>query len=223
MLRKTGKRVLWFAGGLACVLSLFLAASPASAAFTFDWTSPGVISLDDADIYPPGPVPMNGGQDITKVWWGWAGNVHYFRMDLAQAPNGSAFADKYGIHMDFMSGSGNAGYFGVDTLLLSSFDGSSYTPSMNVWDGAAYAPVPGMVLPFTGFDFQASGTTLEWKIFGDQNIFTWWGVTEKGFNFTDISSQVVTTPIPSAAWLLGSGVVALIGLRRRNVQRYNFS
>jgi len=217
MLSKTGKRAFWFAGGLACALSLLLAVSPASAAFTFDWTSPGVISLTDADVFPPGPVPGSNGENITKVWWGWSSNVHYFRMDLAGTPSGSDSADSYGIHMDFMSGSGDAGYFGVDTLLLSSFDGSSYTPGMNVWDGAAYAPVPGMVLPFTGFDFQASGNMLEWKLYGDLKQFTWWGVTEEGMSFRDISSTVVTTPIPSAAWLLGSGVVALVGLRRRRV------
>jgi hypothetical protein len=218
MLRKTGKwAVPWFAGVLACVLSLGIAASPASASFTFDWTSPGVVSLMDSDIFPPGPVPASNGQNITKVWWGWASNVHYFRMDLAGTPSVSDSADSYGIHMDFLSGSGNPGYFGVDTLLLSSFNGSSYSPSLRVWDGSSYAAVPSGVLPFTGFDFQASGNKLEWKIFGDAHAFSWWGVTEKAFSFRDISSQVVTTPIPSAAWLLGSGVVALIGLRRRRV------
>jgi hypothetical protein len=139
-------------------------------------------------------------------------------MDLAGTPTGSDFASQYGIHVDFLSSVGNPLNSGIDTLLLSDFDGATYTPVLKAWDGHMYASVTDPMLSWSGFDFQASGNTLEWKIFGNQTIFDWWGVTEKdGVGLMDISSQVTTTPIPSAAWLLGSGIVALIGFKRRRV------
>jgi hypothetical protein len=52
------------------------------------------------------------------------------------------------------------------------------------------------------------GTKLEWggKVGKDDRHI--------GNSFT--CNDVVATPIPTAAWLLGSGFLALIGLKRRN-------
>ena len=217
MLRKTGRSVVpWFVGGLACVLTFGLAVPPASASFVFNWSSPGVISHVDTDTNPPGPVPDSAGQNISKVWWGWASNAHYFRMDLAATPTVSDFADRYGIHVDFKSNVGNPLYSGIDTLLTSEFNGSAYTPLLKAWDGHKFATVNDPILSWTGFDFQRSGNTLEWKIFGNATIFNWWGVTEKEGGLMDVSSKVTTTPIPSAAWLFATGVLALVGLKRKS-------
>jgi hypothetical protein len=55
---------------------------------------------------------------------------------------------------------------------------------------------------------EIGGTMLEWRVKerkDDRHI---------GNSYT--CNDVVTTPIPNAAWLLGSGVLALIGLKRRS-------
>lgn len=65
------------------------------------------------------------------------------------------------------------------------------------------------------------GKTLEWWFkdgHWDRNIgnlFTGWAATLHLDDCTP-TKPVSATPIPSAAWLLGSGVLALIGLKRRN-------
>ena len=52
-----------------------------------------------------------------------------------------------------------------------------------------------------------SGKALEWKHKDGQ------GGRHIGNSFT--CNDVVATPIPSAAWLFASGILALIGLKRR--------
>lgn len=65
------------------------------------------------------------------------------------------------------------------------------------------------------------GKTLEWRFKdGDGikhigNLFTGWAATLHLDDCTP-TKPVSATPIPNAAWLLGSGVLALIGLKRRN-------
>ena len=64
------------------------------------------------------------------------------------------------------------------------------------------------------------GKILEWRFNGHEDrrigiLFTWLAAT---IHLDDHkpTNNVSATPIPSAAWLLGSGVLALIGLKRRN-------
>jgi hypothetical protein len=65
------------------------------------------------------------------------------------------------------------------------------------------------------------GKTLEWCFKdgqGDRHIgnsFAWWAATLHLDDYHH-TNPVSATPIPNAAWLLGSGVLALIGLKRRN-------
>jgi len=62
---------------------------------------------------------------------------------------------------------------------------------------------------------------LEWAYAGSigDNFFEWWGDTRGGlYNVTiyDYTNTAVTpTPIPGAVWLLGSGLLGLVGLKRR--------
>jgi hypothetical protein len=68
------------------------------------------------------------------------------------------------------------------------------------------------------------GKILEWWFkdgHWDRHIgisFTGWAATLPlgGHHNVIETNHVSTTPIPNAAWLLGSGVLALIGLKRRN-------
>jgi hypothetical protein len=68
------------------------------------------------------------------------------------------------------------------------------------------------------------GKTLEWWFkdgHWDRHIgisFTGWAATLPLGDHHNVieTNHVSATPIPNAAWLLGSGVLALIGLKRRN-------
>jgi len=75
------------------------------------------------------------------------------------------------------------------------------------------------VLQYSGMtdvSYAADGEVLEWKMKIPQlNLdgFSWWAVTQKGDGIN--VSDYAIAPIPNSVWLLGSGLVGLIGLSRR--------
>ncbi len=69
------------------------------------------------------------------------------------------------------------------------------------------------------------GKLLEWKLTAadlsgiDPNS-TWWFETFEGTALKDTTAPAsILTPIPNAAWLLGSGIICLIGLKRRTTKK----
>ena len=100
------------------------------------------------------------------------------------------------------------------------------------WDKESQTWIVNSFTSNSGLQFQTvnGGTTLEWKMkdgdneFHIGNIFTWWagtmlpGVGDAKETY-DLTSGTVATPIPGAAWLLGSGVIGFIGLKRRTNNR----
>lgn len=60
------------------------------------------------------------------------------------------------------------------------------------------------------------GKTLTWGVKSNLGSnFTWYATAVQG-QVKDSTGPVSATPIPGAAWLLGSGVIGLVGLKRRS-------
>jgi hypothetical protein len=228
---KAKKRIWVVLAAVLVLLFLQLPFAPSSSgAYLYDWdTLPSVMVLDPLH---DSLSPYKSGQDITAAWHAFDGGYHYFRIDLASAPSRRNFADIYGIYID--SKAGGATDFNrytpgplppsarIDFIVSSEYEVCEWDAELLMWKNTKFRELKEDPL------FRHSengGTTLEWKIkdnYQDHKYIgdpvTWWAATlEPGHSPTitfDITSAVVV-PIPNAAWLLGSGVVALLVLKRR--------
>ena len=70
-------------------------------------------------------------------------------------------------------------------------------------------------------NFASNGTFTtyninNWEVQGNiNNVNQWPGVTAFGGNITGLQGSITGTPIPGAVWLLGSGLLGLVGIRRK--------
>lgn len=207
---KMKKRVPWS----IIVASLFVLTCTLPASAAFDWEGAGVIRVADPAVNP--------GQDISQVLFGSDTTSYYFRMDLAAAPGHSDLNTWYGIYLG-TSGVPLDSPFQADFGLEATWRTFGSSP--------LFSPV------FTDFtnpshqisgQFFSQGNVLEWQVAKDALQSEWFtalshspsisflGATLNAQGALIDSSPVAATPIPGAAWLLASGLIGLIGLRRKN-------
>jgi len=136
----------------------------------------------------------NKGFDIIHAYQGYSGSNYYFLVEMQSGINKNHFADSYVLHVGSLTFTAYLSFSGNDPVW-------SHSPSLP--SGAA---------------FESDGKFLEWKLsaatIGSNS--TWWIETYDGATLVDTTAHAsVATPIPNAAWLLGTGLIGLIGLKRR--------
>jgi hypothetical protein len=84
--------------------------------------------------------------------------------------------------------------------------------------GTAVGPGSDNVL--ASFVFECTGLGLDDLVLGDFGTGADWVTSPSGIDLDDqvtgTLASINNVPIPGALWLLGSGLIALVGLRRRN-------
>jgi hypothetical protein len=110
------------------------------------------------------------------------------------------------------------------------FIGNTYTASIQKWNGSTtwtdQTSAAGLQWNGASTNGLVSGNSIEFQINNTlfNGVFNVWGGTitpTSGNNYATIvdDTGAMVTPIPSAAWLLGSGIVGLIGLKRRMARK----
>lgn len=196
---------------LFAVLFLATLSQPAAAAFSwFDWTTGSPQSVGSLIENPP-VLTLQTGQDIVSAFYAADADYRFFRMDLKGAPG---------------TGTGSNGFAPLYSILIG---GSG---SLNTFALSNPFPPPSLILASGGsaglgaIFARQTGATLEWAVERDKlpDTFSWYGLTANlsggaVSGIFDITAPALVTPIPSAALLLGTGIVGLVGLRRRSFRK----
>ena len=191
------------------LIAMLLACATAPAFAAFDWNSGAGITWAYGATGTNPPTP---GKDIEKIGVGSDSNQYVFRMYLDSAPTTSDYGTIYGIYLGASSPPTD---YSIESLLKKNTKGV-----------LSYSYLLGDTsfnLATNGFSRLDNGKTLEWKIdktdvTGDWNFLLGATANSSGETVYD-HTNVAATPIPAAAWLLGSGIIGLIGIRRRNQKR----
>ena len=193
-----GTSALFFA-----VAILIATTQPAAALAPFSWHTWGPGDQMVGSLL----APAEAGRDITAAYFAADADYGFFRMDLRDAPN-----------------TGSNGYAPLYSILIG---GSS---SLNTFPMSNPFPPPSLLFASGGspglFSSQQTGKVLEWAVKRSDlpGTFSWYGLSGNynGSTLTgifDITTSAVATPIPSAALLLATGIVGLIGLKRKSLPK----
>lgn len=188
----------------ACLLACaVLSVTPSFADLYSGPFSLWITDPNEADVSP-------NGRDIAGVGLASDSTSYYFRMELVAAPAANSVGTIYGIYIGLPGDSGLTVENADMSLEASLRKRSNIYFNYTLTDWTSGEPVQSTP------EFSARGTILEWKVDKDLlgSYFSFMGATSSSTKIIDTTS-VAATPIPGAVWLLGSGLVGLIALRRR--------
>ena len=145
----------------------------------------------------PGDV-STAANDIVAAYQGYDVTNYYFQVKMTRM-NGGQHADYFVLHIGSLSFTATYGSpFSQNPALTANdaFATSTGTPGYLEWK-------------FNAADHPTIGPGSTWYV----EAFTGGSLVDTAGNAS------VATPIPNAAWLLGSGIIGLIGLRRRRARK----
>ena len=193
--------------GIFTVLLLAFTIAPAFASLTWTQGDTGVTwALDPTGDATP-------GKDIVKVGVGVEDNQYIFRMYLHEVPTSADSGTIYGIYLGLpeLGAASPEEFSGSVESMLRNRNGLFYS----------YLQSDSSSIPLAGFNILSDGI-LQWKVDESSIASSWFYMMGATLNATGTihdQTGVAATPIPATAWLLGSGIIGLIGIMRRNQKR----
>jgi hypothetical protein len=159
---------------------------------------------------------VNFGTDTTT-------NQYVFQMDLKTLPSGSN-ADNLNLYGIYLGGA-NLTAPKLGAQYPTGFTASTENFYM-IWGAAGtFYNLPRGSSVSASFTTLPGQNALEWRINTNSIPSSDWfygaiSTLNGGTVFaTTTAAPIAAAPIPAAAWLLGSGIIGLIGIRRRNQKR----
>jgi len=127
----------------------------------------------------------------------------YFSISLKNNIHNNTF---YSLLIDNTAGGGEYNdQNGIDYYLVS----KGNTTKMYEWNDGSF-----LESTYFGQALSNDKKTLTWNVKSDLGTSILWYATTRVEN--EVIDTMSATPIPAAAWLLGSGIIGLIGIKRRN-------
>ena len=209
-------RKLMWAGVVALFGVLMFSPKFATAALwngPWDSTSPVYGQNDPAG----GSLPDAG--EIDTAYHATNAGTHYFRMNLVGPTLSNSYASLYAIYID-LTPDGDRSSWDYRLELITNYSTIWVKGTAQSNNGVPWLPSANLTTSPAHLSINTA-QQLEWAYAGSigDNFFEWWGDTRGGLGNVTIydytNTAVTPTPIPGAVWLLGSGLLGLVGLKRR--------
>ena len=97
--------------------------------------------------------------------------------------------------------------YGVKDFALEFFNGAISLGSTGTLTAESIQSAPHAAEIFTGFQY-SNVTDIQLQTFNNHGTTSYYSINEVGFNTSPV-------PVPAAVWLFGSGLIALLGLKRK--------
>ena len=195
-----------------CIAATLLGLSSVSAQAASIWLEPATQTINVGD-----PAPLSLWADASDVGGFLAGGLDLFYDDTVLTYNGDFAFDPSFPTDPFFSRPGVTG--DPDDCSIVMADGCSVPGEIN---GIAFGSFTGLAasgptlvgtLSFTGLNL---GTSLLTMTDNDTPAGAWFALDGSGpLDVAYGSAEVNVVPIPAAAWLFGTGLLALTGVARR--------
>ena len=180
----------------------------------------GNASIVNSQVGIPALTGSDGSDTLTNSWidsdLGWTHNYSQITGTIVSAILAIDIIDAGNGFLSLFSGVDNSGLF-----IGNAFGNDNGNGTRGLWQGLNGNTIETtFVLPQEMYADLSDGT---FQVYGENNSLVTWGANRALLSiefsslseFSSFSTDVSSVPVPASAWLLGSGLIGLVGVARR--------